>query len=52
MSRKKKKIKRLTELDIIKKIRKGWGSVKPYTRVIPSKKAYDRKRDKKIGEAI
>lgn len=45
---KKTKIEEITELDLFKKVRRTWGVIKPVTKVIPSKKVYDRKKHKKI----
>ncbi len=40
-------MKKFSDIDIIKSIRKFW-SIKPETKIIPSKKTYDRK--KKVKE--
>ena len=42
-----KKVNKILEIDIIKKIRRFW-KINPVTRVIPNKKKYSRKRDNKI----
>ena len=47
---KKTKIKEITELDLFKKIRRTWGTINPFTKVIPSKKIYDRNKIKKIDK--
>jgi hypothetical protein len=35
-------------LETLQKIRGDWGEVKPYTRIIPDKKRYDRKQNRKL----
>lgn len=35
-------------LETLQKIRGDWGEVKPYTRIIPDKKRYDRKKNRKL----
>jgi len=45
--KKREKIGKITELDLIKKIRRFW-TINPVTRIIPNKKKYNRKRDKNI----
>ena len=38
-------------LETLQKIRGDWGEVKPYTRVFPNKKSYDRKLNRKLERA-
>lgn len=45
MSKKVKKPKTKTNLDLLKQIRKDWGDFNPVTRVVKDKKKYDRKRN-------
>lgn len=37
-------------LETLQKIRGDWGEVKPYTRVFPNKKSYDRKQNRKLEQ--
>jgi len=40
--------KKKQEKPWFKKIRKSWGNINPWTKVKPSKKVYNRSRDKKV----
>lgn len=46
MSKKKPK----TNLELAQSLRRDWGNVKPYTRVLPNDKAYSRKQKHKGQE--
>lgn len=46
MSKKKPK----TNLELAQSLRRDWGGVKPYTRVLPNEKAYSRKQKHKGQE--
>lgn len=37
--------KKKTNLDLYKSIRKDWGDIKPTTKIVDSKKKYNRKRN-------
>ena len=50
MPSKVKKSKPKSNLEIFRSIRKGWGGVNPVERVEKSRKAYDRKKAKKVPE--
>lgn len=55
MEKKKGKEKRAEAtpkfLETLQKIRGDWNGVKPYTRVFPNKKGYDRKLSRKLERA-
>lgn len=55
MEKKKGKEKRAEAtpkfLETLQKIRGDWNGVKPYTRVFPNKKGYDRKLNRKLERA-
>lgn len=46
ISFKKKSKKKQKEINNMK--RRDWGEIKPYGAIIPNKKVYNRKRDKRI----
>lgn len=43
MSKKLRKLKKVTSLELYKGIRKDWGAINPVQRVVPNKKKYTRK---------
>lgn len=45
--KKKRKKKKTTNYEIYKTIRKDWGEINPTTKIVESKKKYNRKRDSK-----
>lgn len=48
MTKKNKKIDdKITQLEIYKKVRKGWGDISPVTKIKPSKKKKSRAKRKK-----
>lgn len=47
MSKKLKKLKKVTSLELYKGIRKDWGDINPVQRVVPNKKKYTRKQKHK-----
>ena len=42
----KKKAKKLTQLEIYKRVRRSWGEIDPRTKVVPSKKKLTRAKTK------
>lgn len=48
----KKNKKKITQVEVMKSIRKDWGNISPVTKVIPNKKSgrYNRAREKRTKE--
>ena len=44
--------KKITQLDIIRKIRKSWGNISPVEKVVPNKKSGKYSRARKKREII